>query len=196
MRFPIVSLLIPCLVLLGCGGVFRGGGGDARMVSVASGDVVSMRPTTVVYAKGFDASSADFYISDLPPEVWRNGGDVSDYSGSILHMHVFISPKAGRTPISNQASSSTARWLILSSGRVGVYGGGGFALKSGDVGDTSLGGRITEASMRLLRASEGFEDRLGASRLNASFTARHDPEESALIARTLAALTAHSGEVK
>jgi hypothetical protein len=187
-------LLTLSVVGPGCaGGAFSAGGG-AELTSAAHEHRLNAKLTTIVYEPSRDGGAVDYYLSDLPPEVWRRGGDVSGHSGNLIHIHLFIAPRAGSTPIATAASSATVRWLVLARGSVGVYGGGGFCRESGDPGDRSLGGSIREASLRLLRLSPGFEDRLGAGQMSASFSARLDPAEAGLMARALSALTAQAGE--
>lgn len=184
------ALAVALLFGVGCGGMFRGG--SASLTASGSTDRLAANLTTRVYTAAYDTSAVDFYLSDLPPEVWSRGGDVSAHAGSIIHIHMFVAPRAGSTPIATSASSATVRWLVLAGGRVGLYGGGGFFTKSGEIGDATLGGRIDHASMRPLRASPGFDDKLGPCWLSASFDAEMNGDEVATMARAFAALAAQS----
>ncbi len=165
-----------------------GSGGSASLTGVAERNRLDTSFTTFVYAPGPDANTADFYMSDLPPDVWERGGDVTAYSGNLVQVHMFISPRAGSTPIANTASSGTIRWLVLSRGQIGVYGGGGFVTKSGDVGDESLGAKFTDATLRPLMRTAGFDDRLGPCILTGSITADKNQATADLMSRAMIAL--------
>jgi len=177
----------------GCGSLgFSGGSG--KLTSVEHGSELSTKFTTRVY-RGLEANVADFYLTDLPESVWKEGGDISNLSGSILHVHMFIAPKAGRTPIATTANSATVRWLVISEGRVGMYGGGGFFNKSGDVGDSSFGGSLAGTTLRLVHQGPGFADRLGPSVLSIPIDAEQDETTSESLARAMSSLlSSSSGE--
>ncbi len=128
--------------------------------------------------------SADFFLTDLPREVWAGGGDASGVSGTIVHVHMFIVPRPGKTPISTGACTAAVRVLVLSEGELGVYGGGGFFAQTGDLGRPTFGGSIREATLRLIRATPGFEDRLGPSFLSGSIGAKRDAADVAALRRT------------
>ncbi|CAG1004917.1 hypothetical protein PHYC_03182 [Phycisphaerales bacterium] len=138
-------------------------------------------PTRLYDSK--DSNSADFYLTDLPREVWMGGADVSAMSGVMVHVHMFIAPKAGKTPIETTASSAAVRVLVLSNGELGVYGGGGFFSKSGSAGEKTFGGGLKEGTVQLIRATAGFEDRLGPGYFSGSISATRDPEQTAAMRR-------------
>lgn len=126
-----------------------------------------------------DSNTADFFLTDLAEELWTPDADFRDVSASIVHVHTFIEPRPGRTPIADGASNVTVRYLVISHGRLGMYGGGGFLWRSGEPGDTHAGGELRGASMKLVRATRGFQDLLGPSELSGTFTARNDAERAA-----------------
>ncbi|GJQ29897.1 MAG: hypothetical protein HBSAPP03_17810 [Phycisphaerae bacterium] len=159
----------------GCGGLASAG----SMKVVSRGDEAASLsldlPTRVCDAP--DNASLEFFLTDLPPAVWKSGADVSDMSGVIVHIHMFIFPKAGRTPIEYTASTATVRVLVLARGELGVFGGGGFFTKSGSIGDAKLGGALHEATLRLIRATPGFDDRLGPGVASGGVSATNDPAQ-------------------
>jgi hypothetical protein len=189
------SLFVSAATLLvmtcaGCGSLgFSGGSG--KLTSVENGSTLSTAFTTKVY-RGSESNVADFYLTDLPESVWKEGGDISHLSGSILHIHMFIAPRAGRTPIATTANSATVRWLVISEGRVGMYGGGGFFNKSGDVGDESLGGTLAGSTMRLIHQGPGFADSLGPAVLSVPIDAKRDETTAEALARAISSLLASS----
>jgi len=126
-------------------------------------------PTRVL--KGEDASTADFYLTDLPPEVWRPGADLTGVSGTIMHLHLFLPPAAGKAPMGENASNLNIRTIVVANGEIGVYVGGGFLYLKGTPSAREAGGKIANASMRLSRATTNFRDLLGPSRLSGTFEA-------------------------
>lgn len=177
----------------GCG-ISGFGGGDGRLTSVEQGSTLMFSPGTRVYTStvtgkdGGEQNSMDIYLTDLPERVWKQGGDISDVSGQMVHIHMFMRPKAGATPIATTASTASVRWLVLSNGRVGVYGGGGFFVPSGDNGDADISGTLTDATLRLVHSTAGFADRLGPSLLSMNVDGVRDEATAAALARTLSSL--------
>jgi len=172
---------------LGVWGCGVGGGGDPELASRLTGAQFAPSLPTRIYAFA-DRNTADFYLTDLPPEVWTGGADVSEMTGSMVHVHMFLASRAGRTPIEPTASSATIRVVVLGGGTMGVYGGGGFLLRSGEPGDSSFGGAIRAGTMRLLRATPGFVDRLGPCEFKGSFQANLDASQAANMQRAFEAL--------
>jgi hypothetical protein len=115
-----------------------------------------------------------------------------------VHVHVFLMPSAGDTPIDTTAVNVTLRHLILAgapAGRgatdtplMGLYAGGGFWYPRGDIGDDTLSGSLDGASHRLSRATPGFADPLGSGSLSGSVVARRDEALAQAMAATLDAL--------
>lgn len=174
----------------GVGRAVRSVGGDgAELTSLQNGNSLSISATTRVY--GFeDRHRADFYLTDLPEEVWKSGADASNLNGTMVHVAMFVTPKAGRTPIAVDANSAIVRVLVLSNGQVGLYGGGGFFTRSGAPGMESVGGSVTDGTVRLVRATPGFNDLLGPSTFNCGFTTVLDAEQAAQMDRAFNALSA------
>lgn len=131
-------------------------------------------------------NEADFYLTDLPESVWREGGDASRATGTMVHIHMFMKPRPGKTPIEGAASTASVRVLVLSNGELGVYGGGGFFQSSGSPGDSTLGGSLHEGTLRLIRGTTNFEDRLGPGWFSGSLSARRVPEDAARLRRVFA----------
>lgn len=143
-------------------------------------------PTRVVLAS--DSATADFYLTDLPPELWRPGADLSGVSGTLVHLHLFLPPAAGRAPMGENASNLSIRYVVIAGGEIGTYAGGGFFYVDGKLDGRRAGGNFSGASMRLVRASPNFRDILGASRLGGSFSARKDPENAEILRTRLSQL--------
>lgn len=118
----------------------------------------------------------DVYITDLPPSALQPGADLSNVSGSILHLSLFLRPKAGKTPIETTASTATVRLIVIAQGHVGVYGGGGFLQPLGKPGRSTFSGKMKLASLRLLRQTPGFLDALGPAQISVTFSAPPDED--------------------
>lgn len=152
--------------------------GEGGAVSVRSQEhAARLEPSmmTGVYHP-LDDNTADVYLSDLAPEellaALRDPGESAP--GVVMHLHVFLFPKAGRTPIDFTASNSSLTMVVLTGSSAGVYGGGGFVLPRGRIGDESFSGRARGLTLRLLSAPEGFVDRLGLSEVDGQIRARRD----------------------
>jgi hypothetical protein len=156
-----------------------------------------------------DQNTADIYLSDIP------AGDLADPSidltartGNLVHIHLFLIPSAGMTPLASTACNITVRHLVLAGtiapqksdqsagsipeapvAAVGLYGGAGFMGTSSEPGDDAFSGSLRDASVRLTRASPGFTDRLGPATMAGNFTAPRDEKLSRLMAARIEALS-------
>ena len=110
-------------------------------------------------------------LSSIPPEQLMKG-DVRN--AQILHIELLWEPKAGQTPMDSAATNASIRYVIISNGEMGIYGGAGFALPDGDVTGTSVRVSLEDASLQLLEKTPGFHDLLGPAQLTGSFNATHD----------------------
>ena len=177
----------------GCSGFGLGGGGSGELRGVASGNALSLDLPTRIF-DSTDINTADVYLTDLPREVWMGQEgqpfDATEVRGTLVHIRLYLRPSAGDTPIASSASSSNVRVLVLSGGEFGVYAGGAFMRASGDQEDDSLSGSVSGGTLRLRRATGGFDDRLGPSTFEGSFSATRDPAQARAMARALLALSA------
>ncbi|MBY0111229.1 MAG: hypothetical protein K2Y21_00300 [Phycisphaerales bacterium] len=163
---------------------------DATLASFDSGTVLTLEPKFQAYYAA-DPNTADFYLSDLPAEAFADNADLSRFSGSLVHVHMFLAPKAGATPIAFSANSVTVRHLIIAEGQMGQYSGGGFLLPSGTAGDSTFGGRLKDATMRLTARTPGFVDRLGACEFESGLAVPKDVSR----AKRMALLLERAGEL-
>lgn len=170
--FLIVSMLWASAGLWGCFML-----PESREVSLAAVDrsaELVITPTLGAYA-AIDTNTADIYLTDLPEAAFADGADWSQYSGSVIHIHMFLRPTPGYTPIAVDASSATVRQLLIAQGEMGLYGGGGFLSPRSAVGDESFEGRVRDATLKLLDSTPGFVDRVGPAEFNTRFDVLNDP---------------------
>lgn len=179
----LAGLAGPAFVLGGCGG--------SALTIESSRAVVSPTIATAVYATN-DPNIADIYLSDLPPEalVERLATGVVGEPMTVIHIHMFIEPRAGKTPVDFGASNVVIRQFVFTGQSLGVYGGGGFYLTKDGPGASVLSGRIRDASLRLISSKDGFADRLGPATLAGKVSARRDEDKARAIASGLLALSA------
>ncbi|MDX2114708.1 MAG: hypothetical protein SFZ24_03685 [Planctomycetota bacterium] len=173
-RVAAFALLVPLLAL----GPASCGGSGSNWLRVQS-DAALLEPTiqTAVY-RFSDENTADLYLSDLPEDVLlaRLRAGPAGPPASVVHIHMFLYPKAGRTPIDFTASNVSINYVVLTGSAVGVYGGGGFLLPGAYLGESELTGEIQSATLRLTHAQPGFEDRLGLPELYSEVSARMDDQ--------------------
>lgn len=153
--------------------------------SNVSGNILETNLPTRVFAPS-KVGVVDIYLTDIPRETLEAGGDISTITGTIVQVHVFVRPKAGRTPIDRDATTSIARVFILTgNGQAGLYAGGGFFM-AGDSGNgDSYSGTMRSASLYLTRATAHFDDLLGPANLVGSISTKRDEK----LAKRLTQLT-------
>ncbi len=185
---------VPCLLFtLGCLLCLGGCARNQATLNVQSlvADA-AMQPSLPFRAYvPIDRNTADIYLSDIPAARLADLSDpLNDVSGHVLHIHIFLMPQAGQTPIDPSACNITVQHLIVTSNdsgspvATGLYAGGGFCLPKASPGDSVFGGSLLDATLRLARATPGFADRLGPARMAGSFDApRNDDLARAISAR-------------
>lgn len=187
MRHPPNQLAIAVLVLVvaaflpgGCTSL--GSSTNLRLEAIVEHGVIKPEFRVRTYIPR-DNNTADVYFSDIPSERLLDPNDsLADAVGSIVHIHIFLVPMAGSTPIDPTACNVTVRHFVLAGPRgpqgklpaVGVYGGGGFLLPDDTPGARSFSGDLFDATLKLTHATPGFVDRLGAARMSGQFEARRD----------------------
>jgi len=196
--FGVVLTLASCRALNPTNwGSLGGSGGSGSVVSDSRGVELALDlPTRAAIVA--DANTADVYMTDLSPatlDLIARGEAGPEVSGTLVHVHIFLNPKPGKTPIESTAASATVRTIILARGQIGVYDGAGFVLPGRSLKKGAASGSIRDAQCRLSRATPGFEDLLGAARIDLSFGAKGDEAGANRIARVVRALSAGADPV-
>lgn len=159
--------------------------GSISTVSVITGKYIEGDLPTAVYTMP-DEFTADVYLTNLPISRLSDTNDtLADLTGTVVHIHVFLVPAAGKTPIAQHAVNASVRQLVVSNGQAGIYSGGGFVFTD-EPGDSSYAASVRDSSMRLTVASPGFVDQLGQANLTGGFNANLDEKAARLIAARLA----------
>lgn len=174
-------LLLALALAAGCTGPRQG----LELNSTQTADRLATDPTARTYTAS-DRNTADFYLSDLPPAAAAKDADLAGLTGSLVHVHLFLQPRAGHTPIADEACSFTIRQVVFAKGQIGVYSGGGFLTLAGDLGGKAIAGSFRGATLRLTQSTTAFSDRLGPSEMNGAFRADRDDRASAAWAALLA----------
>ncbi|MBY0311367.1 MAG: hypothetical protein K2W85_04810 [Phycisphaerales bacterium] len=191
-RLVVGLLALTTLALPGCA-LFRSEPGGV-LTAVSTDGSRELAPTFTTAAYSFtDENTAEVFLTDLPRERIEDPRDMlGTAQGVILHLHIFLDPSPGDTPIDATACNVTIRQLVVTgttgetgtvSPTMGLYAGGGFVLLRGSIGDASITGSMTGGSYRLTRSTPGFADRLGAGKIAGRFSATQDPD----LARSLSA---------
>jgi hypothetical protein len=162
----------------GVGGIIGGPTGDLRIQSLGVEPVaLSGRFNDVVYANG-EAVEWSFLLSDVEPAALMDG---SATNGRVIHIELLWIPRPGMTPIEITATNASVRYVIISEGQVGVYGGAGFAKLRGKPGDSRVTLSLRDASLRLLHSTDGFADLLTPAQLSGTVTASRNTRKARII---------------
>lgn len=182
--------VLAAATLGGCGA----GTSGLRMQGVRTAGELIFDPPLTVY-RFADRNTADVYMTDLARELLDAEADLSGVSGQFTHIHLFVSPEAGKTPIADEASSATIRHVVIADGEVGVYGGGGFLFPRRRPGREVFRGSIEGATLRLVAKSPGFYDALGAVTMDATVRAPLDEPMADALAQRLSSLLARTSPI-
>ncbi len=172
------------VALGGCQLLYFKPGGELTTSSALGAKSLAPSLVTAAY-QSQDADTADVYLSDIPSKRFLDPKDTfADAVGTIVHIHLFLVPQAGETPIDSTACNVIVRQLVLAGPYrgpgasdtpvMGLYAGGGFLYPDGTVGSGPIGGSIDAASQRLSRSTSGFTDLLGAGSISGRFSAPAD----------------------
>ena len=147
-----------------------------------------------------DENEVDVYLTDLDPEDLRrlpDGSYPTPPPGQITHIHLFLRPWPGRTPIDPTAANTTVRHAVFApAAQVGVYAGGGFLLPRSTAESGRFDARMINATLVLRQASERFDDRLGPVRMRGTIRANHDERTARILAAALEASLARTREIE
>jgi len=149
--------------------------GNLRAESLGADPVFLDRDfTTSVYAK-LNSTETSFFLTDVPI-VDLLAGNIS--MGIVVHLDLLWVPSAGATPMDSSATNVSIRYIVFAVGEVGIYGGAGFAMPHGTIGEGTVSLSLRDASLTLLDSTDGFVDLLSPARLTGKLTANLDRNQS------------------
>jgi hypothetical protein len=102
----------------------------------------------------------------------------ADDPQQVVHVRMLWRPKAAHTPMDRRATNATVSYVLFNGDQAGVYGGGGLLFPRGKAGRATFRGRLENATLRLLDASDQFNDQLKLAVTGGSFTANLDPSRT------------------
>lgn len=153
-------------------------GGSIETTGARSGVALTADLPVVAYQPS-GPNTADIYLSDLSRAELDAATPFERITGHLVHIHLFVTPRPGKTSIDPEATNATVRHVIFSGDgtepHIGVYQGAGFLLPRGDPGGPWFAGKISQASVALLSATPAFADLLGTSESKIRFRAPNDP---------------------
>ncbi len=173
MRQTRLAAILTLLVLIpGC---IRENRVTVRSVQESVVDAAAL--PVAVYATP-DGNTADIYLTNLSQPQLDPGGSLEGASGRLIHLHLFLTPKAGSTPIATSACSVTVRHIVIADGEVGIYAGGGFLAPRTRVGAEEFISEVNGATLRLTGKTGGFQDALGPATFEATVAAQHSESQA------------------
>ena len=188
-RAALTILLAVATLAASCAGL---AGARASLVFESTSQPHALAPafTTRVFTAR-SLNSADIFLTDID-DLATPDAHAERMTGNILHVHMFLYPKAGRTPIDFTASNATITHVVLADGAYGVYSGGGFLLPARKpTKGSTFKGRIADATLKPTIATDAFADRLGWNELSGRISATRDDQRAGDIRAFLAALLAN-----
>ena len=187
-------LVAPLTLSLSACNAIRGGGGSGGSSTITS-DVNAKVFKSSFSTKAYtfhDDNTADIYLTDLSDAdltaFFAVDADWSSISGTILHIHLFLDPKPGKTPIEHTAATASIRYAIIANGEIGVYDGAGFMLPGSKPGKASISGTIRSAPLRLTRSTPRFNDVFDAAKIQIEFDAKQQDQNAAELRARLDAM--------
>lgn len=167
-------LALALAALPGCAGFF-GGSSDLTLASTSTPATLTPNFTTRVFTAD-ELNNAHIYLTDIDA-LGTPDARAAGMTGNILHIHMFLYPKAGRTPIEYSAANATITHVVVADGAYGIYAGGGFFLPAGSpIKGKSFKGNIDGATLKPIAATSAFDDLLGWSELSGTAAASRDDD--------------------
>ncbi|WP_428386917.1 hypothetical protein [Mucisphaera sp.] len=173
MRFPLFCILLTLTLLLpGCG-FFRIG--EAGSLTATSHDNPDVRLDAgfdrAIYALNDNQSITALLIAGPTAQPER-----------VVTLRVFWTPRAGRTPVSRQATNTAIEVMVFADRpapgprELGLYAGAGYVYLRDQPGERLIQGEVWDADLLLRDQSLGFRDRLGRTNLTGRIQLQRDDQ--------------------
>lgn len=193
------ATLAAASLLASCAG-FGVGGVSGSSTTRSANNLVFNVEYPIRVSQATDKNTADIYLTDLTDDelsaIFAEPRDWSGITGTLTHVHIFIAPEPGKTPIESTAASATIRTIVIAQGEIGVYDGAGFLLPGGSMTKGRVAARVRNAPLRLTRRTPGFADPLVTPEMDLSFSVREDTQAASELDDRVEALSAAASPVR
>ncbi|MFO0873753.1 MAG: hypothetical protein U0575_07240 [Phycisphaerales bacterium] len=150
--------------------------GEGQVELRAAGrETATLRGDFVAAAFSIGPAATAIYLSDVPVEKLIDG---TAATAQVVHMELFWKPRAGYTPLEDDSTNASVRYIVLVDGEVGVYGGAGMLHIHGSLDKQRTRFTLVDASMSLIDSTQGFHDRLSPAQFDADVVAVKSPEQA------------------
>ena len=170
-----MCLLAAALTLqIGCGA--RTGGGPLTAFNAV--DDAPARLTIDAHTSAYiavDQAEASFLVQSAAAAHTAEYNEPGRTMQQTVRVTMLWRPRAGATPMDATATNASLHWIVRVDDEVGVYAGAGYALVQGHLGRGDVSVRVTNGSLRLVAATDGFRDPVTPATVTGSFTAEYDP---------------------
>lgn len=172
-------------------GLILGGCNSSLLTSPSALAVVSQGDSTLRLRGDFNTAYYVYDSTESVTVVLIEGPE--DQPTQAAALRLMWNPKAGRTPITSDATNATIQYIVFADQRtsdgyfreVGIYNGAGFLFLDSEPGETRLSGSLWNADLLLADRSDNFKDLLGQSTLKGSFTAERNSEKVAQLLKQI-----------
>jgi len=169
----LVVAMLACVVMPGCGtlpSLTSAPGGTVRISSIGDDPIQLTNDCTLSMYSDAITTELTFFASDVSYETVMNEPGAPS---QVMRLDVLWEPTPGRTPMDKSATNLSIRYVVNTGEEIGIYGGGGFATIAGrDTRAKTV--TIRDGLIRLIHATDGFKDILGATHIEGTFTAVYD----------------------
>jgi hypothetical protein len=198
-RILTAAALAATALMTSCAG-FAVGGASGSSTTRSANNLVFNVEYPIRVSQGTDPNTADIYLTDLSDDelsaIFAQPRNWSGITGTLTHVHLFIAPEPGKTPIESTAASATIRTIVIAQGEIGVYDGAGFLLPGGSIEKGRVSARVRNAPLRLTRRTPGFADPLVTPEMDLSFSVRQDVQAASELDDRVEALSAAADPVR
>lgn len=168
----VLSLIGALSLTTGCASTTGEGTVELRSMGREQGE---LRSAFEVAAFSIGPAATAIYLSDVPIGALVDG---SATTAQVVHIELLWKPRAGFTPIEDEATNASIRYVVFVDGEVGIYGGAGMVKFRGKLNRGRVRFTIDGGSMSLLDSTPGFLDRLSPASFSADVLAIGSDEQA------------------
>lgn len=172
-------VLSATLMAVGCASTTGEGKVELRSAAREQGE---LRTSFDVAAFAVGPAATAIYLSDVPVQRLVDG---SATTAQAVHIELLWKPRAGYTPIEDDATNASIRYMVFVDGEVGIYGGAGMVRFRGKLTGERVRFFIEGGSLSLIDATPGFVDRLSPALISADVRAVRSDEQALRLRQAL-----------